>query len=101
MPSIPGALFFFNVFRAAVISLSTIGSSRMGTNDVTGGLYVLLTLNSIKLVYEVPVDHCMHIILQSVLQYTCCSAQKRKISKRYNLAFIGFFKLEIGTAAVL
>ena len=75
MPSIPGALFFFNVFRAAVISLSTIGSSRMGTNDVTGGLYVLLTLNSIKLVYEVPVDHCMHIILQSVLQYMLLSTK--------------------------
>ena len=47
MPSIPGALFFFNMFRAAVISLSTIGSSRMGTNDVTGGLqYVLSVLLS-------------------------------------------------------
>ena len=63
------------MFRAAVISLSTIGSSRMGTNDVTGGLYVLLTLNSIKLVYEVPVDHCMHIILQSVLQYMLLSTK--------------------------
>ena len=38
MPSIPGALFFFNAFRAAVISLSTIGSSRMGTDGEIGGL---------------------------------------------------------------